>query len=384
MFKVLHTADLHLDSSFADLPLAESERARQSQLRSFLRMIEIAKEESVSLFCIAGDLFDRERVRPAVADAVFDALASLDCPVVISPGNHDPYRSGSVYAERELPKNLFVFREETLSHVDFPSIGRGVRVYGYAFSSPSLYASPLMECDRACMPTDGGVSILLCHADLDHPLSSYAPLMGKDIERCLADYVALGHTHNVPDELLVFGDTLAAYAGFPEGRSFDECGFGSFRLLTFDPDAVYGERIASACRVSAAAHRYAVETLDVTGATSDEDVIARLQSLTQEKVYGEETTLRVILSGEVAVSYTPDLRFIASGLAGDGMPLFSDLRDETLPILDSGYLEQDISIRGELYRMLKAEMQEGTMEARADAAMALRLALAALDGRPIV
>ena len=90
------------------------------------------------------------------------------------------------------------------------------------------------------------------------------------------------------------------------------------------------------------------------------------------------------LSGEVAVSYTPDLRFIASGLAGDGMPLFSDLRDETLPILDSGYLEQDISIRGELYRMLKAEMQEGTMEARADAAMALRLALAALDGRPIV
>ena len=79
MFKVLHTADLHLDSSFADLSLAESERARQSQLRSFFRMIEIAKEEEVALFCIAGDLFDRERVRPAVADAVFDALSSLDC-----------------------------------------------------------------------------------------------------------------------------------------------------------------------------------------------------------------------------------------------------------------------------------------------------------------
>ena len=197
MFKVLHTADLHLDSSFADFSLAESERARQSQLRSFFRMIEIAKEEEVALFCIAGDLFDRERVRPAVADAVFDALSSLECPVVLSPGNHDPYRSGSVYLERELPDNLFVFREETLSHFDFPSIGRGVTVYGYAFSSPSLYASPLMDCDRVCAPKDGGVSILLCHADLDHPLSSYAPLPGRDLERCGADYVALGHTHNV-------------------------------------------------------------------------------------------------------------------------------------------------------------------------------------------
>ena len=177
---------------------------------------------------------------------------------------------------------------------------------------------------------------------------------------------------------------LAAYAGFPEGRSFDECGFGSLRLLTFDADAVRGERIISSSRVSAAAHRYLVETLDVTGAVSDEDVIQRLGTLLSEKEYGEETTLRIFLSGEVAVSYTPDLRFIAANFSGDGMPSIPDLFDQTLPILNSGYLEQDISIRGELYRMLKRQMQEGTGEDRADAAMALRLALAALDGRPIV
>jgi hypothetical protein len=113
-------------------------------------------------------------------------------------------------------------------------------------------------------------------------------------------------------------------------------------------------------------------------------VIQRLGTLLSEKEYGEETTLRIFLSGEVAVSYTPDLRFIAANFSGDGMPSITDLFDQTLPILNSGYLEQDISIRGELYRMLKRQMQEGTGEDRADAAMALRLALAALDGRPIV
>ena len=384
MFKVLHTADLHLDSSFADLPLPESERSRQSQLRSFFRMIEIAKEEQVALFCIAGDLFDRERVRPAIAEAVFDALASLECPVVISPGNHDPYRSGSVYSDRELPENVFVFREESLSSFSFPSIGSGVEVYGYAFTSPALYTSPLGDVEKACAPKGEGISILVCHADLDHPLSSYAPLFGKDIERSGADYIALGHIHNVPEELLVFGNVLAAYAGFPEGRSFDECGFGSFRILTFEEQAVQSERLVYSQRFSAAMHRFEVETLDVTGGSSDEDVTAKICAMLTEKEYGEETILRIVLTGEVAVNYTPDLRFMTASLSGEGMPLSIELRDETLPILDSGYLESDISIRGELYRLLKPKMQEGTPEERADAALALRFALAALDGRPIV
>lgn len=383
MLKILHTGDLHLGSPFSGLSLRESEKCRARQQESFRKMTEYARKEQIALFLIAGDLFDCDYVSPAALDETLDALASLPCPVVIAPGNHDPYRRGSVYASVALPENVRLFDSESLARFSFPEIGNGVDVFGYAFCDTYLAASPLRDAgDNSCL--GDGISILLAHGDLDLPLSKYGPIHSHDIARCGADYVALGHVHNVGDELLRFGDSAAAYCGFAEGRSFDECGFGSFRLLTFDENASGTHPLVKAERVQCSEHRYLWEHCDVTGSASDAETADRLRAFLERSGIGSESTLRLSLDGEVSPAYTPDANRISALLGSDNLPVPLLLCDRTLPVFDAEYLEKDLTIRGELYRILKPKMLSGTPEERADAAAALRIGLAALDGRAIL
>ncbi|MBR2906515.1 MAG: DNA repair exonuclease [Clostridia bacterium] len=381
MIKILHTGDLHLGSPFSGLSPRESRRCRERQEESFGKMIGYAKAEGISLFLIAGDLFDGDAVSTDTLDNVFDALASLPCPVVIAPGNHDPYRVGSPYTARVLPENVYVFDSEALTRFSFPTLG--VDVFGYAFTSPAYRESPLASLpDNFCLGE--GLSILLAHGDLDSPLSRYAPIRSQDLARSGADYVALGHVHNAEDEILSVGATAYAYCGFPEGRSFDECGFGSFRVITLSSDASVDSPIEGAERVRCSTHRYESRRCDVTGCESDPDTAERIRAFLAENGFGSETTLRLTLDGEVSPRYTPDPSRIAGLLDGNAIPSPLTLLDRTLPVLGSDYLESDLTLRGELYRILKPKMLSGSEEERLDAALALRLGLAALDERPIL
>ena len=124
MIKILHTGDLHLGSAFASFSVEESERRQRAQLDAFHKMLSVAVAEGVSLLLVAGDLFDEETPCESLTDEVFGAFASLSFPVVIAPGNHDPYTARAPYADAILPPNVFVFREEHLArfHFDDPPV----------------------------------------------------------------------------------------------------------------------------------------------------------------------------------------------------------------------------------------------------------------------
>lgn len=384
--KILHTGDLHLGSAFSGLSHGESERRRAAQLDNFCAIVDLAAIESVDLVLIAGDLFDTPRVPRAVSDLVFDALAGLSCPVVIAPGNHDPYRAESTYDSEIFPENVFVFASEELERFSFPNIGGGVDVFGYAFLGSDLAASPLESApDRACLGE--GLSILLAHGDLDLPLSKYGPIRSSDLARCGADYVALGHVHNVSDGVRFFGDSAVAYCGFPDGRSFDERGFGSVLILTFDEGESFAHPLVEARRVQTSSHRYEESRVDLSGADLDATAAECIRTFLEKEGFGKETSLRLSLEGEVCLGYAPNLAAIRANLEdslGDRLPDPLLLLDRTLPIFDAAYLESDPTIRGAVYRTLKPKMLTGTPEERADAANALRVALAALDGRGVL
>ena len=161
------------------------------------------------------------------------------------------------------------------------------------------------------------------------------------------------------------------------GRSFDEPGWGGALIVTIDSN----HRVTLESR-RYADKRYMVERLDVTGLDSDADVAGRVQQLIESKNYGSETSLRVILTGEVA----PTAQLSASGIArivGAG-PEYIELRDETVPVFDAGYLENDMTLRGALYRELLPLLRDGDSSQRIVAADALRAGLAAIDGRTIL
>lgn len=90
--RVLHFADLHLDSPFAWAEASgDAARARRQALRETLRRIlALAVSERVNAIFCGGDLYEQERFTPDTAEFLRTEFASAaPVPVYISPGNHD-------------------------------------------------------------------------------------------------------------------------------------------------------------------------------------------------------------------------------------------------------------------------------------------------------
>ena len=106
----------------------------------------------------------------------------------------------------------------------------------------------------------------------------------------------------------------------------------------------------------------------------------KINDLIKEKRYTEETLLRVTLLGSVAPS-VENLARLESAQRG----LFMlEIDDKTSPTFDKEMLEKDMTMRGELFRILLPALTSGTPEERATASAALKLGLAALEGRNII
>lgn len=370
--KIMHIADFHLDSAFSGFSKDASD-AKRAQLREcFSRAMDLAREREVKLILIAGDLFDTPFCTSATRKAVFDAIAHVGCPVVISPGNHDYYNKNGTYADNNLPENAFVFTSNELGRFDFDELG--ISVIGYAFTSDRYESNPL----SADIPrSEENVNILCAHADLGAHMSKYAPISANAIARAGFAYAALGHVH-VPPSPSTTGATLIAYSGFPQGRSFDELGKGGAYILDIDL-----ETKAVACeRVILSEITYEIERLDITSLDCDEDVIMRIEELVKSKNYSENTALRVILTGAVPSHYNIGEERIASAPSPAGLALLQ-VKNECSANFDLDYLEHDMTVRGEVYRQLLPALNSADEGERQKASLALKFALSALDKREL-
>ena len=215
--RILHAADLHLDSPFSSLDPQQSAQ-RRAELRDIpARLAQVAREEGVDLVLLPGDLFDGERVYPQSVQALAQALGSVPAPVFLAPGNHDPYTPGSPYATYPWPDNVHIFTSQAWEGV--PLEGLGCVVHGCAFTSSHREDSPLTGLN---LPRDGQIHLLCVHGELA-PQGRYAPMLPGQLGASGANYVALGHVH-APSGLQREGGTWWAYPGCPEGRGFDETG----------------------------------------------------------------------------------------------------------------------------------------------------------------
>ena len=365
MIKIFHTGDFHLDSPFSGYDVKESDKRRAECRESFAATLKKAVEDGCGIVLIAGDLFDCGYVTSETVSKAFSAIEECKIPVVVAPGNHDPYEKGGVYDRQNAPKNLFVFSSGELTRFDFDEIG--ISVHGYAFTSDRMDSAPLNDISLH----EKNVNVLLAHGDIYSPLSKYAPISSEALECSGFDYAALGHVHKA-EEPVKMGKTLVSYCGFPMGRGFDELGFGSALEVTID-GSVKTERVVLADK------RYMIEALDVTGVTSSLEINSAISSLIKEKNFGKETSLRVVLTGAVS----PDVT-VSSSISAElfGLALL-EIENETSPVYDTDFLENDVSLRGALYRQLLPSLKSADPHTKRVAAEALRIGLAALEGKQI-
>ncbi|MBE6546375.1 MAG: exonuclease SbcCD subunit D [Ruminococcaceae bacterium] len=369
--KLLHTGDLHLDSAFCGTDSLRAEDRREAQRQVLIRIFECAEREACDLILIAGDLFDSVCVTPETEELCLRLFRRSACPVVIAPGNHDPYTKGSFYRREDLPEQVYVFNSPEVQCFEFPDLG--VRVFGYAFLSAVLQKSPLAG---VAPPEANGMRNLLCaHADLSDPLSRSCPLTVGDIVRFGIDYAALGHIHNRRQEDS-FGNTCIRYCGFAEGRSFDELGDGGVLIVTLEEG-----RMPSVERRIVSERRYVIAELALDGCAEAQEVRQKLSEAISSIDEPKGTNLRLELVGAVDADCIGDPETLSAELRGELASL--ELRNMTVPTADGAYLAKDPTLRGAFYRELLPGLVDADPKVRAKAALALQIGLAAMENRRI-
>lgn len=356
--KVLHSADLHLDSPFEGLTAGKAAIRRGEQRQLLAALSGLAREENVDLVLLAGDLLDSGNTYYETGEELAHSLGQIEAPVFISPGNHDYYSPKCPYARLKLPENVHVFTKPEIEPVELP--GLGARIYGAAFTDKR--SGPMLRGFKA-ERQEGILNLLCIHGELGSADSVYDPITEQELRDSGMDYVALGHIHKASG-LQKAGNTWYAWPGCPEGRGFDETGEKTVNILEL------GDGECSLETRSIAQRRYEVLKVDVTGSDALLAVHTQLPDETVKDIY------RIILTGDTEQS--PDLKQMYSALAEMFFQL--QLRDETRLRRSVWERAGDDTLRGLFLEKLKKKYDAAkTDEQRISIEQAARWGLAALD-----
>lgn len=359
--KLLHFADLHLDTAFASLGSARVARARREALRHTLaRLVALAQAERVDAVFCGGDLYEHERFSPDTADFLRAAFAELHpIRVFIAPGNHDWYSAESLYRRVAWSDNVRIFTEPRLMPVE---LADGLTLWGAAHVRPAGTPGFLdgFIVDRA------GAHLALFHGSERSSLRDqgdtkvpHAPFAAEDIRSAGIDHAFLGHYHMprlAPQH---------TYPGNPDPLAFGETGTRGAVIAHVRPDGT----VMREQRAVAASVVHDVE-VDVTGCTNGQDVCGRVAAL----LVGRSGVARITLQGELA----PQVDFMPADL--DAVTKQLDAVVVRAARLRPGYdfdaIAAQATVRGQFVRdVLAAELEPGRRQ------RILVTGMRALDGR---
>jgi DNA repair exonuclease SbcCD nuclease subunit len=359
---IVHAADVHLETAFTDV--RGGVRRRAALADAFVRIVDLAIARKADLLTIGGDLYEAERAGPQTARFVFAQLARFKKPVLIAPGNHDPYSSRALYARDDLPPNVHVFAEPAWAPY---AVADDVTVFGFGHT-PGEPGRPF----AGARFTRGGVQLALVHgSDEDRcppGKRATAPFTLGEIVASGATCALTGHFHGGTVVSDAEGAPRFAYPGSPEPIKFGERGAHGALVVTVQNARVAIEPVELA--------RTRLIDLDVPleDAASEHFVLAALE----EKLtpYGRDDFLRVRLHGTIAPGTRVDRDLITDRFGGFVGAI--EIVDETLAA-DYAAIAREPNVRGRTVRDLLALAESGDADARA----ALRYAVAAFAGTEI-
>lgn len=372
-YRILHSSDLHLDASFAADGITSDIGAwRRSDLRATIgRILALARERRVDAVTIGGDLYDQDYVLPDTGEFLAQQFVRLaPIRVFVSPGEHDPYTTRSLYALTRWPSNVHIF---TQSQLDTIQLTADIHLWGAAHPAPS--DNRVVERIRVNQP---GIHLLLLHAaerdDAKSGIEAHFVVDASSVHNAGFDFTLLGHRHTArvwPDEA-----PRCVYPGSPEPLCWDESGGGhNVVLLTVDEGQIRFEQIP------VSQWRYWTTEVDLTDSCGPDDAIQRIRRALSTAPGGPDERLicRVILTG------LPDFDLDCVALT-NGLETKAHVQLKTRLALrhDFDQLAVEQTVRGLLVRRFQTRLAEVRDPGDRQAILkALALALDALDGRQV-
>ena len=382
MVKLIHTADLHLDSAFRSrFTKEEAENRRQKQLMAWKELLSFAVEKKVQGILIAGDLFDSPVVSHGTMDFFLSTISEHpEISFFYLRGNHDT--ENTFCYQENLPKNLFLFSEKgkkyrlndrlLLAGVEYGTkdisfgenegatqgVGQAAEqgvgqenVHGAEALRKSESESE--EESKFLKLKEEDCNILLLHGALYQGTPKGEAVQGeegiflKNLEKLPLSYIALGHIHKGGEGKLNNG-ALWAYPGCLQGRGFDEEGERGFLYLKVEEEKK--EIRKEFIPIKQGEFRILeIELLE------DEGTLACLKKIEVEMEkagIAKEDSLRIILKGKKGLEQERNLRYLQLQLQDS--VFFLEIRDECELSWNREEAMKEKSLKGEFLRVVAA------------------------------
>lgn len=340
--KIIHCADLHLDSSLtSNFNIGQAKERKLELINSFERMLRYADDNLVDAIIIAGDLFDKPIVSKTIKNIVLDGITRLkDIDFYYLKGNHDEYNF--LDELRHIPENLHLFSNEWQSYIAMSTDDFDITISGKELNAQSTELNlDELELDK------NDFNIVCLHGqltgyeskaeDINIALNS---LYGRNI-----DYLALGHIHKY-SEGKIDSRGIYAYSGALEGRGFDELGEKGFILLDIDES----NHSFSHQFIPFAKRKLEEVWVDITGAYTSLDVIKLANEALFEAKLDSSAIIKLVLVGEVLVEADINENVIKRHFENDYF-FVKIVNDSRYKLNISDYAHEE-SLKGEFVRLI--------------------------------
>lgn len=261
MIRFVHTADWHIGMTRRWLTPEAQARFADSRVQAIRSIGTIARAQRCDFVVVCGDVFDANQLSAQTVGRALEAMAEVELPVYLLPGNHDPDDAFSIYRSpqfvRDQPGNVTV-----LTQPGPVPVASGVDLIAVPWSSKHPGADLVAPVVRQWASADdhvgdkgkggesdgghevgddvieGRVRILVGHGAvdvLDPDRDNAAGIAIAPLQQALTQghlrYVALGDRHS---------RTQVApgiwYSGTPEVTDAREVDAGSVLVVEIDPD----------------------------------------------------------------------------------------------------------------------------------------------------
>ena len=354
MIKILHSADWHLDSPLQGKTPEQAALLRSAQRALPGKVAALCKAENCDLMLLSGDLFDGDYTADSV-QALKHALEEVAVPVLITPGNHDPWGFNSPWHREVWPENVHIFQENTITALPLPQLN--CTVYGGCFTGPE--SAGILNGFRA---GEDPVGIGILHGDPTQLRSPYCPITEQQVSQSGLAYLALGHIHKGGQ--FRAGSTLCAWPGCPMGRGYDEQGDKGVLVVTVD-----GHNAATRFVPLDLPRFYDLEV------DADMDASAALSRLLPP--VGNNDFYRVTLTGE-----SDPLNLEGLLAQYPHLPNLT-VRDETVPPTDLWARAGGDTLEGVYFRMLREALETADETSARQILLAAKISNNILDGREV-
>lgn len=361
MVRLIHTADLHLDSAFSSrFSKEEAEERRRNLLIAWNKLLQYGIERKVQAILISGDLFDSPVVSRSTMEIFLSSIRkNPEISFFYLRGNHDT--KNTFRFRDDLPKNLFLFSKEGKKYrLKEKLVLLGQEFYGTE-SRSELPEEPeeLVE-EELLSPSSAkdavqsiwnlkeeDCNILMLHGVLREggpEVQNEQGISLKQLSRYPIHYLALGHIHKREEGKC--GSLNYIYPGCLQGRGFDEEGEKGFYYVEIEEETK--EIKAEFVPLKEGEFRIIPIFLSEEDGTLDTEEKIR-ESLKKEGAEAKDS-LRIILKGEKRAEEERNLRYLEKQLEEEYA--YIEIKEETKLKLRKEEFIHEKGLKGEFLRMV--------------------------------